>query len=238
MSYRAYPQPAPRPIGYDPVRDLPSNHLAWLIESTVEDALRDQPMLPAQVGQPPFDPRLCVKVLLYGYATGIRSSRQLERNCRENLPFLLLTRGDTPSYRTLCSFRVEHEDLIEATWLQLFVVGKELGFKRMGRLVLDSSKFRADASAESVVPADEYEALRTELHLVLKQAAEADEKEDEAPPGTTTLDQEVKPDQMREILRRVRKQLTAKVTAQPRLWRNFAAQSGIFGLGCSYRLLC
>jgi transposase len=209
MSYRAYSKPAPRRVGYDPVKDLPSNHLAWLIESTVEDALQNR-VLPARVGQPPFDPRLCTKVLIYGYATGIRSSRQLERNCRENLPFLLLTRGDTPSYRTLCSFRVEHADLIEEVWVELFAVAKELGFKRLGRLVLDSSKFLADASPESVVPADEYEAVRRELQAVLKEATEVDQKEDQQSPGMTTLDKEVKPDLMREILRRVRKQLAAK----------------------------
>lgn len=208
MSYRAYPEPAPRPIGYDPVRDLPSNHLAWLIESTVEDALENK-TLPAQQGQPPFDPRLCTKVLIYGYATGIRSSRRLEQNCRENLPFLLLTRGDTPSYRTLCSFRVEHADIIEAIWVQLFVVSRQLGFKRLGRVVIDSSKFLADASDESVVSAQEYEALRQELQAVLTEASEADHKEDQHAPGTTTLDKEVKPDQMRQILRRVRKQLAA-----------------------------
>lgn len=208
MSYRAYPKPAPRRIGYDPVKDLPRNHLAWLIEGTVEDALQNK-VLPAHVGQPPFDPRLCTKVLIYGYATGIRSSRQLERNCRENLPFLLLTRGDTPSYHTLCSFRIEHADLIEEVWVQLFAVAKELGLKRMGRLVLDSSKFLADASPESVVPADEYDAVRRELRAVLKEAREADQKEDQRSPGMTTLDKEVKPDLMREILRRVRKKLAA-----------------------------
>ena len=208
MSFRAYPKPAPRRIGYDPVKDLPRNHLAWLIEGTVEDALQNK-VLPAHVGQPPFDPRLCTKVLIYGYATGIRSSRQLERNCRENLPFLLLTRGDTPSYRTLCSFRIEHADLIEEVWVQLFAVAKELGFKRMGRLVIDSSKFLADASPESVVPADEYDAVRRELQAVLKEAREVDQKEDQHSPGMTTLDKEVKPDLMREILRRVRKKLAA-----------------------------
>ena len=53
----------------------------------------------SQRGQPPDDPRLGVKVWVYGYATGLRSSRQLERQCRESLPYLFLTRRDAPSYR-------------------------------------------------------------------------------------------------------------------------------------------
>lgn len=209
MSYRAYPPPAIRAVGYDPVRDLPANHLAWLVESTVEAALQDWTLPPAE-GQPPFDPRLCAKVLIYGYATGVRSSRLLQRNCEENLPFLFLTRGDTPSYRTLCSFRVNHAKVIEEIWLQLFVVAGKLGFKRLGRIVVDSSKFKADASAESVVKEDEYDALRQELRRILKEADQADLKDEQQSPGTTTLEREVKPEQMREILRRVRSEITAK----------------------------
>jgi len=208
MSYRAYPPPTIKPDGYDPVRDLPANHLAWLVESTVEAALQGRTLPPGD-GQPPFDLRLCAKVLIYGYATGIRSSRLLQRNCEENLPFLLLTRGDTPSYRTLCSFRVHHADIIEEIWLQLFVVANKLGFKRLGRVVMDSSKFKADASAESVVKEDEYEALRQQLLLILKEADQADLKDEQQPPGTTSLEREVKPEQMRDILRRVRGEIAA-----------------------------
>ncbi len=105
MAYRPHNPSVPLLFGYDPERDLPQNHLARLVERVVEESL---PSKVASVvpGQPAFDPRLCAKVLLYGYATGIRSSRQLQRLCEESLPYLYLTRGDTPSYRTLCAFRV------------------------------------------------------------------------------------------------------------------------------------
>src|ERR1700722_2981419 len=101
MPFRDYPPPSPLLIGYDPYSDLPSGHLARLVERIVEGSVGtlSRPSVP---GQPPYDPRLCLKVLIYGYATGNRSSRQLERMCRENLAFLFLTRGDAPSYRTLC----------------------------------------------------------------------------------------------------------------------------------------
>ena len=72
------------------------------------------PRRPPGPGQPPFDPRLPLKVLVYGYATGQRSSRQLERLCAESLPYLFLTRGDTPSYQTLCTVRVEQTELAGA----------------------------------------------------------------------------------------------------------------------------
>ena len=128
MSYRSHPSPTPLLFGYDPVRDLPADHLARLVEQVVEASV-SPPQRPRRRGQPAFDPRLPIKVLVYGYATGQRSSRQLERLCHESLPYLFLTRGDAPSYRTLCTVRVEQGALIEAVWVSLFAVAQAAGLK-------------------------------------------------------------------------------------------------------------
>src|SRR4051812_29434123 len=74
----SYHPPAPLRFGYDPERDLPPVHLARLVEQVVEATVARQKSAPG-TGQPPYDPRLCIKVLLYGYATGLRSSRRLEQ---------------------------------------------------------------------------------------------------------------------------------------------------------------
>lgn len=204
MSFRMHAAPTPMLFGYDPI-DLPINHLVWLVEKVVEEAIRAAGWK-KQKGQPAFNPKLCAKILIYGYATGIRSSRQLERLCHDSLPFLLLTRGDAPSYRTLCYFRINHADVIEEIFVALYALADQLGLKRMGRIVIDSSKFRADASPEAVVKASEYDRMLQEFKDILKEASEADLKEDETPPGSLYLEKEAKPDQMREIIRRVRKQ--------------------------------
>ena len=205
MGFREHPAPAPALFGYDPVRDLAADHLCRLVERVVEESIGPPPRT-ACPGQPAFDPRLPLKILVYGYAVGIRSSRALEANCRENLPFLFLTRGDSPSYRTLCSVRTKMGDAIEEIWFGLVAVAQELGIPRLGRIQMDSSKFRADASPESVLKQEEYEAVLSELRQILKEAAEIDAWEDaEGRPGTTLLGKEVPPDQMRDIVRRVRK---------------------------------
>ena len=215
MSYRSYPPPTPLLIGYDPVRDLPADHLARLVEQVVEASIVP-PRRPPGAGQPPFDPRLPIKVLVYGYATGHRSSRQLERLCQESLPYLFLTRGDTPSYRTLCSVRVAQGERLEQVWLGLFAVAAELGLPRLGHVVLDSSKLRADAGPEAVVKQSEYAAVRAALQQILAEAATVDQAEDaEGRPGATQLGQAVPPEQMRAILRRVRKQLAREQRAGP-----------------------
>ena len=203
MSYRAHPAPTRMLFGYDPM-DLPPNHLARLVDNTVNEAIQHNATQP-NIGQPAFDPRLCAKVLIYGYATGVRSSRQLERLCQDSLAFLLLTRGDKPSYRTLCNFRVNHSDLIKEVWDALFGVAKTIGLERLGRVVVDSSKFRADASPEAVIKEADYEMFANSIRLILKEAEETDAKEDRTPPGTLLLDKAVQPDQMREIIRAIRK---------------------------------
>ncbi|MDQ1247688.1 MAG: hypothetical protein QG597_2059 [Actinomycetota bacterium] len=216
MKYRPHPAPAPLLFGYDPVRDLPERHLARLVEWVVEDTVQPD-RGPVRRGQPAYDPRLCVKVLVYGYATGVRSSRQLERLCGESLPYLFLTRGETPSYHTLCTARRERSAELEAVWVGLLSVAETVGLTRVGRLVVDSTKLRANASSESVVRTGEYDAVLAELHRVLAEAERVDAREaQEGGPGETELKALPKPDQMRDVLRRVRKRLAqAKRADEP-----------------------
>jgi transposase len=207
MGYRPYPPPTPLLFGYDPVRDLPPDHLARFVDQVVDETVVP-PKRPRGPGQPPFDPRLCLKVLTYGYATGIRSSRQLERLCQESLPYLFLTRGDTPSYRTLCFVRVEQTDLLEQVWVGLFAVAEAAGMQRLGHVVIDSTKLRANASPEAVLTAAEYRPVREELTRILAEAEALDMREEqEGRPGQTRLGTAVAREQMRSVLRRVRRRL-------------------------------
>ena len=215
MSYRPYPPPTRLHRLYDPVADLPPDHLARWVEAVVEEAVTPPPHPPGR-GQSPYDPRLTIKVLVYGYATGIRSSRQLARLCRESLPFLFLTRGDHPSHTTLCDARREESAGIEAVWLGLFAVADRCGLKRLGHVVVDSSKFRANASDEAVLTAAEYEAMRAELQRVLAEAEAVDAQEAATgrrlPPE---LGAPVPYEQMRDIVRRVRKRRAAEKREEP-----------------------
>lgn len=126
MGYRRHDPPTPLLIGYDPCVDLPKDHLARLVEMVVNEAV-PAPETAEGPGQPAFDPRLCIKVLIYGYSTGVRSSRQLEKHCHESLPYLLLTRGDSPSYRTLCSARIDFGELLEEAWTAIYAVASASG---------------------------------------------------------------------------------------------------------------
>src|SRR3989304_1038917 len=78
---REYGPPAPMLVGYDPCRDLPPDHLARLVEEVVEEALGPAPYRAPGPGQPAYSPRLCMKVIVYAYATGVRSSRAAWSGC-------------------------------------------------------------------------------------------------------------------------------------------------------------
>jgi transposase len=210
--FREYGPAGPLLIGYDPYRDLPDNHLARLIDRVVDEAIKPGPRSPGK-GQPAFDPRLCIKVLVYSYSIGVRSSRHMERMCRESLPVLYLTRGDGPSYRTLCSARINAQQDIELVWQALFAVGREAGMVRLGRLVLDTTKIRANASPDSVLRQKEYDAVREELKRILAENETLDTKEDtDGSSIETNLPKPVSGDHMREHIRRVRSQMREQTT--------------------------
>lgn len=228
MAYRPHPPSTPLLFGYDPERDLPRDHLARLVEHVVEAAIQPPPR-PRGKGQPPFDPRLPLEVLLYGYATGIRSSRQLERLCDESLPYLFLTRGDTPSYRTLCHVRVGQSDLIEQVFVSLWAVAEAAGMKRVGHIVIDATRIRANASREAVLNREEYEPVRAELQRILTEAHVVDEREEkEGRPGEGRLGERaerLQKEQLRDMVRRVRKRLAKQKAAAKAAQAAQAAQA-------------
>ena len=94
---------------------LPRAHLAWFILDAV-DQLDLAPFYRAHRddghGHPAYDPKLLLGVLLYGSCLGVRSSRQLERRCQEDLAFRVLAANQTPDHVTIARFRVRHQQAL------------------------------------------------------------------------------------------------------------------------------
>jgi transposase len=197
-------------LGYDPARDLPADHLARLVDLVVEEAVPGQGA-PVGPGQPPYPPRVYAKILIYGYATGERSSRRLEQCCQESLPYLFLARGMRPSYRSLCRFRIEGKAALEAAWEQVFAVAARLKLRRVGRVVVDTSKLRANTSSELVLAEEEYAAVQEALAQALAEAEAVDAREEQGggPPPTRT-GQDLGRAQRRDIVRAVRAERAGK----------------------------
>ena len=85
-------------------------------------------------------------MLLYGYATGCFSSRGMARKLEEDVAFRVLGAGNFPSHRTLCEFRRRHLEEFKGLFVEVVCLAREMGLLSFGKLSIDGTKVRANAS--------------------------------------------------------------------------------------------
>jgi transposase len=179
MAYNFLPGDRDQPFLLPPdLRDwLPQDHLAWFILDVVDQldlaayyrAHRDDGH-----GHPAYDPKLLLGVLLYGYCLGVRSSRQLERRCQEDLAFRVLAANQTPDHVTIARFRVRHEQALAGFLVQSLKLCAAAGMVKVGVVALDGTKLAGNAADKANRTLDR---LEGEVAEILRQAAEADQHE-------------------------------------------------------------
>jgi transposase len=164
---------------------LPEDHLARFVSELVEEVLDLEPFLASYTvarGFPPYDPRLMLKLLIYGYVTGVRSSRAIERRCHDDVAFRFLAANTAPDYRSIARFRRRHLSALKALFLQALGLCTRAGMVRLGRVALDGTKVRANASRRksmSYKRMNEREAgLQREIDDMMRQAEATDTAED------------------------------------------------------------
>jgi transposase len=126
-------------------------------------------------GHPAYDPKTLLSVLLYGYAIGVRSSRQIQRRCHEDLAFRVLTGNQTPDHGTIARFRVRHETALAGFLVASLRLCAAAGLVRLGLVALDGTKVAANAATTASHTRDRIE---VEVAEILRQAADADQAED------------------------------------------------------------
>ena len=109
---------------------LPEDHLVWFVIDAVEEL--DLGVFYAVYrgdgwGRAAFDPQMMVALLLYAYAVGERSSRQIERRCREDVAFRVLTATAVPDHATIARFRARHEQALAAAFVQVLALCAKAG---------------------------------------------------------------------------------------------------------------
>ena len=133
-------------------------------------------------GMPPYHPRLMLKVLLYGHATGVRSSRKLEDRLAADVNFMFLAGGARPDHKTIAEFRRRHLAAFEGLFLTALRLCQAAGLARLGRVAIDGTKLKANASrhkAMSYGRMTEREAqLEAEVRAILAEAEAVDAAED------------------------------------------------------------
>ena len=137
-----------------------------------------------QAGANPYWPKAMLKLLIYGYTYGIRSSRTLERACHHNLSFIWLTEDIKPDYRTIARFRIANKDIIKNVLRQCARMCLKLGLIEGNTLFVDGTKMKANASLKNTWSQDrlqKYEATideNVERILVECEAADTTEAND------------------------------------------------------------
>jgi transposase len=127
-------------------------------------------------GRPAHDPAMMVALVLYNYAVGIRSSRQIERRCVEDVACRFIAANRTPDHVTINRFRARHQDALSALFGQVLALCARAGMVRVGTVAVDSTKMAADASLGANRT---YEGLQAEARRIIEQAGEIDAAEDE-----------------------------------------------------------
>lgn len=138
------------------VRDeLPKGHLCFRIHQMIEDEdLSEFDRAYSEEGQQAYNPRLMLKVWLYGFAVNVRSTRKLEQRIQEDLAFRFLAGGARPDHKTLSEFLRRHRERVEEFFVQVLSSCRKAGMARLGRVAIDSTRIKANASPDRLLAVD------------------------------------------------------------------------------------
>jgi transposase len=136
-----------------------------------------------QVGNSEYDPKAMLKLFIYGYSYGIKSSRKLERETHHNLSFIWLMGGLKPDHKTIAEFRRKNKGVLKRVLRQCARMCLRLNLIAGNVLFVDGSKIRANASRGQTHDQTYYEQLLSEIDGRIEQLVEESEKIDETEQG-------------------------------------------------------
>jgi len=158
---------------------LPENHLARFVVDIVSQLdLRPLSETYAGKGIKAYHPQILLSLLFYGYATGIFSSRKIERATYDSVAFRFIAADTHPDHDTIATFRKRFLDQLKPLFLQILVLAREMGMLKLGKVSLDGTKIKANASKHSALSWDYArkleQQLQAEVEELLRLAEQAD----------------------------------------------------------------
>src|SRR3954454_6355382 len=171
---------------------VPEGHLARFVSDLVDEALDLSAIYAAyeeERGFAPYDPRLMVKLLVYGYATGTPSSRKLEERTYSDVAVRFLCADQHPGFRPIARFRRRHLAALADLFVQALRMCRQAGLVGLGTLALDGTKLRANASRHKAMSYQrmvskeaqleaEIAAIRANARALFDDAERVDSEED------------------------------------------------------------
>ena len=158
---------------------LPEDDLAHFVLEAVERVPLDQFKVNARgTGSAQYHPHMMLSLLIYCYANGIFSSRRIERATYRDIGVRFITANTHPDHDTICKFRRENLVAISESFLQVLLLAKELNLLKVGKVSVDGTKLKANASKRRSIRYDRAQELREQLQVeiegLLNQAEDAD----------------------------------------------------------------
>jgi transposase len=185
-SYRPWQPTQSFLLPQSPAEWLPEGHLAfWLLDvlaaldiSEVERVVQSKDGR----GERPYSPRMMLGLLIYGYCTGVFSSRRIHRATYEDVAFRVLASGQQPFHTTISDFRRDHLAAFKGLFLQVLRMCQEAGLVKLGHVALDGTKVQANASKHKAMSYGHMkkteEKLKAEIEELLSKASTSDAADD------------------------------------------------------------
>ena len=161
---------------------LPDDHLARFVVDIVEQL--DLSAMTGQyrgAGSAAYHPAMLLALLVYGYATGTYSSRRIETATYDSVAFRYIGANSHPDHDTLCAFRKRCMGEIEALFVQVLSIARQMKLLKLGKVALDGTKMHANASRHSALSYGHAEKLEAQLQAQVKELLARAEAADAEP---------------------------------------------------------
>jgi len=179
MKFRLYSQGQVMLLPPDIQEKIPKNHLIRAINTVVEQ-LDMQKLYNSysEEGQPGYHPKMLLKLLLYGYSTGIRSSRKIAQKTESDIYYMYLSGMQSPDFRTISDFRKLKLEYIQGYFVEVVTLCKRLGMINFGHISIDGSKIKANASKQQNYIKDDILQFESRIEEEIKEIISGAEKTD------------------------------------------------------------
>ena len=161
---------------------LPEDHLARFVVDIVSQ-LNLRPLSEAYAGRgsKAYHPEVLLSLLFYGYATGVYSSRKIERATYDSVAFRFISANTHPDHDTIATFRKRFLDQLQPLFVQILMLAREMGLLKLGKVSLDGTKVKANASKHHALSWDHAckleQQLQAEVQKLMRLAEKADSEE-------------------------------------------------------------
>lgn len=206
---------------------LGADHLCFVVHEVVEACDLGEFDSPEadEGGQRAYDPRMMLKIWLYGFCVNVRTTRKLEQRIREDLGFRYLAGGATPDHKTLSEFHRRHRQAITAMFTEVLLFLRGAGMARLGTVAIDSTRVKGSASPDRWL---QQEQLEKELRKKVEHWQRELNDDPDREPGMCVGAEQI--GKLREELRRVQESGEKKLSRTDPDAR-FLRERGRFVLG-------